>query len=143
MPEIVTLEDRLDDGYRRHVHLMSAAPVAYDLPPHAESERGVDAGMHWLRASWLWRDPAPLCVRPDGSVRWVVLWGLLPGERISTAAPDAALQYIDTFEQVPDYVWVRTMPTGVALGEQIAMGSHDLGLFDAEWVPPGFLAAGN
>lgn len=141
-PEIITLEDRLDKQYRRHVYLMSSVPVDYDAPAHAVVERGVEAGMHWMKASWLWREPAPVCVRADGSVRWCMLWGLLPDEHISTVAPDAALKYIHIFKKVPDYVWVRTMPKGVPLGKPIQMGSHDLGLFDAEWVPPGFVAVG-
>lgn len=140
--EIVTLEDRLDERYVRHVHLMSSAPVVYDAPGHALVETGIDAGMHWLRASWLWREPAPLIEYADGSVRWCVLWGLKAGERISEAVFEAGYLYLRQFHVLPEYAWVRTMPKGVDLGAEIAVGSHTMGLFDMAFLPPGFVAVG-
>ncbi len=143
MAEIITLADTLgNDGVYR-LHLMSNAPIERELPPGVEEIRSVDAGTYSLKAAWRYRGPCRLRYVQYRWERLVILWAMNEGEKVSEQIVLAGDEYFSYFGKRAEFAWVRKMPAGAALGVSVPVGENEISLFDAEFVPDGFLAVGN
>lgn len=119
-------------------------------------EREDEIRLHHLEATWRAQGDlvefrvnfscvteCPLCHGYGCSWRRLVaLWCLGTGERISQAVEKAAVQYVLGIGQDPLFAWVRTLPKGVGWGTPVLIGSSEILLFEAEWMPGRAVAVG-
>lgn len=127
------------------------------IPEHAQViERQDEIRFYRLEASWKAQGDlveyqvnfpcgpdCPLCHGSGCSWRRLVaLWCLKQGERISQAVESAALQYGLGTGQDPTFAWTRTLPKGVEWGAPIPIGSQEILLFGAKWLPTATVAVG-
>lgn len=140
--QMVVVEDVLMADGTRRVHILSNQPVEYPVPEEAQVERRREAGTHQLIATWRMRGPVQIVMGEWR--RTVVLWPLSRGERVSTAALRAAEAYLQHFGAWPPYAWVRSLPRGVENAALIMNeGREELMLFQADFMPVGFVAVGD
>jgi hypothetical protein len=85
----------------------------------------------------------PIC-RGSGCTwqRLVAFWCLQKGERISQAVERAAVAYGLGTGLDPLFAWMRTLPKGVEWGTPVLVGSSEVLLFEAEWMPGRAVAVG-
>lgn len=65
----------------------------------------------------------------------MVAWALTPGERVSKAISEAALEYAAKCGEDAQFAFIRTLPAGAEEFVEVAGAS----LILAEWVPVGFV----
>jgi hypothetical protein len=141
MDAVITLNDGLDAEGVYHLYLMSNQPIVRELPAGVEATRTVKAGVHILKAEWRYRGPARIICEKFRWSRMVVLWALEKGVRISEQGREAAQVYAEAFFRFPDFAWMSApLPPNVEDG--IVIPDSEMMLFEAGFVPAGFLAVG-
>jgi hypothetical protein len=156
----VLVNDLSPEGVRR-VHVMGQEPelvmTEILVPSEALIRKYLDEiRLFHLEATWpprgdlveIRRDyrcekECPLCHGAGCSWRRVVaLFVLKKGERISQAIEQAAVLYAAATGRDPAFAWVRALPKGAEWGTVVPVGSQEIQLFSATWMPAAAVAVG-
>ena len=134
----VLVNDVTLDGMRRVKVVSDASPVTYPVPEGSTVRTWCDEllGLHYLEATWMCREAVSIRCEGWTCAREVVLWKLMPGERVSVALKDALGVYAMRFKRFPGYAFLRKLPSVIENGFE----AEDTCLFAAEWVPAGCIA---
>ena len=63
---------------------------------------------------------------------------LITGDRVSEKIKDAALEFLQLFQDLPGFAFVSKLPRGVENGVEV----DGVMLFEAEWMPPKMVMVG-
>jgi hypothetical protein len=95
-------------------------------------------GLHYLEAIWTCREAIQIQLEGWTCPREMVLWKLLPGERVSEVLKEMVRLFGARFQSFPDYAFMRKLPKTIENGFEV----NDVTLLEAEWVPAGCIAVG-
>lgn len=150
MTDVIIVLDEVGQDLTRRIHVMSNEPIGEPwsgrIPAWGKADAAQEGGVYHLRAEWPVREAMYWRFRCwAGDRRYpTVTWALLPGDRISVAAVDAALLFFGVFGYWPSCAWVRTWPRGLRVEEAYIPLSEDAGLdlIAVSWAPEGFVVIG-
>lgn len=95
-------------------------------------------GLHYAEALYPCREV--VCVTFEGMKRprKLVVWKILPGERVSEIVSQVADWYFWSAHRRPQYAFMARLPRGVESGVEV----DGVSLFEAEWAIPGCVMIG-
>lgn len=163
MSDVIEIENYIDGGCVRHLHLMSNEPIGEEalrsyglVRDRAQVERGETAGSHWLRAQGPCRavwDVGAACA--EGKFRRLVVWSFEGCGSMREAMGGAARDFRLIFGFAPKYAFVRRLPRGVENCTPLALRAlfrnsesanlgedSELMLLEAEWMMERCVAVG-
>ncbi|HZM24559.1 MAG TPA: hypothetical protein VFC02_22620 [Anaerolineales bacterium] len=148
MEEII--QNKLTEDGFRHLKLISDSRVAEErmmrfIPVPAREHAQIRCSdttalsLFYGEANWPVRGDA-VDIHAEGWIKFrrLVVWKLLPGERMSEAIGLAKCSYIKLFLRCPRYAFARSLPKSVESGVEV----DDVMLMQAEWAIPGCVMIG-
>lgn len=147
MEEIIF--NRLTLGGIREVKLISDSAVSEERMMRFVPGPAIDLVKVWCyptaalslfygEASWPAREAVDIQCEGWPKFRRVVVWKLVPGERVSVGVRSAASRYFELFMRWPRFAFIRHKPAEVENGIEI----ENVMLMEANWALRGCLMVG-